>query len=403
MDYIKDCLEKFDSLPENIKAGLSSSGALKKIGELELEYGASLKFAVVLLAIGDLDFDNLIEYLQLQFNLSAEDAAELKNKLLIDVFNRFLTKPKNPYMDNQSDVEDIFSENLVKLLKDNNETKANFNEAAILMIYVPEKEETDFKAGLIKSLYNNEEILTTKPFVLGGKNVKPTVANWIKDFVQYNGSGIFNILALSEYLSASANSKILDQEEKNLLNKLLKLYRNLVFFPESMDEADPEKWELVPLDKEIAPEVPVKKYVPAPAQSLTKSTGPAASTKNIPTLVKSSPSVKSRITAPVNSATPKVGSGLNSAKSVESISQTKNNTPLKSVVPSAKAVIAPAVVKPSSIKSAPAQFNPKVALATSELSLDDLLKQYPVGSLERKAVEEEIKKSYNKNNKTKQK
>lgn len=60
---------------------------------------------------------------------------------------------------------------------------------------------------------------------------------------------MFDELKMAEYLSSSPNTKKLNTEEKDLLRKLLRLYRNLVFFPESMGNNPVEDWQIIPVDK----------------------------------------------------------------------------------------------------------------------------------------------------------
>jgi len=114
-------------------------------------------------------------------------------------------------------------------------------------------ENGDFRKNLENALFSNQEILTDKDFVFNGKKQMSTISNWLKDFIKRNGSGMFDNLALSQYLSGSENAKKLDSQEKKLLHKLLILYRNLKFFPESMGNAPAEEWEIIPLDDEDKP------------------------------------------------------------------------------------------------------------------------------------------------------
>lgn len=107
-----------------------------------------------------------------------------------------------------------------------------------------------FQKELEKALYSNQEKLTHKKFILDGKPHSPSVGNWLKDFIKKNGSGMFDNLVLTKYVTNSENTKTFDAEEKKLVGKLLELYRNLKFFPESMGDLPPEKWEIIPLDKE---------------------------------------------------------------------------------------------------------------------------------------------------------
>src|SRR3989339_772390 len=68
-------------------------------------------------------------------------------------------------------------------------------------------------------------------------------------FIKQYGSGFFDNVTLSRYITFSENVKKLDENEKNLVKKLLQLYRNLKFFPDSMKDIPVDDWEIVPIDK----------------------------------------------------------------------------------------------------------------------------------------------------------
>jgi len=123
------------------------------------------------------------------------------------------------------------------------------NYSDILMVLV--SEDKDFKKDLEDALYVNHQTLTEKNIFVSSKSVKPTVANWLKDFIDKNGTAYFDEVKLSEYVTNSNNAKKLSKKEKELLGKLLHLYRNLKFFPQSMGNRPMEQWELIPLGMEI--------------------------------------------------------------------------------------------------------------------------------------------------------
>ncbi len=108
-------------------------------------------------------------------------------------------------------------------------------------------DDNNFKSSLEKALYLNNEKITSAEFYLNNKKHLPTVGNWIKDFINQHGSGMFNNVVLSDYLINSKNAKKLNHQEKRKVQRLLLLYRNLRFFPQSMGDADPEQWEIFPL------------------------------------------------------------------------------------------------------------------------------------------------------------
>ncbi len=111
-------------------------------------------------------------------------------------------------------------------------------------------EDKDFKERLEKALLANQEKLTFKKFELEGKLKRPTAANWLKDFIKRQGAEIFNNIELSRYITDAKNAKLLSEDERQLLKKLLLLYRNLKFFPESMKDKKVGDWEIVPVEKE---------------------------------------------------------------------------------------------------------------------------------------------------------
>jgi hypothetical protein len=90
--------------------------------------------------------------------------------------------------------------------------------------------------------------------------VPPTVANWVQDYIQHNGSSLsdFDALKLSAYLGSSSNVRSLSLPEKDRIRKLIRLYRNLKFFPESMEGKEIMGWDFFPLEgNSAAPHISV--------------------------------------------------------------------------------------------------------------------------------------------------
>ena len=145
---------------------------------------------------------------------------------------------------------DLFDKHLLEILKSDAYDSTQTLNAGLIFIL---NTDNNFQSELIQILLNSNAILTPGKLILEDREVLPTVANWLKDFIKVNGSDIFDELKLAEYLSNSANAAKLSKEEKDLLRKLLKLYRNLNFFPESMDKAPIKDWQIIPV------EIPEKK------------------------------------------------------------------------------------------------------------------------------------------------
>lgn len=137
----------------------------------------------------------------------------------------------------------IMQNNLVDVLKSGANNSLNYLNGGLIYLFFNVK---GFKENAEKIIFSNEEKLTRKIFILDGKPHTPSVRNWLKDFIKQHGTSVFDNIALSRYVINSPNAKRLDENEKNLLRKLLILYRNLKFFPESLAEVPVEQWEIIP-------------------------------------------------------------------------------------------------------------------------------------------------------------
>lgn len=119
-----------------------------------------------------------------------------------------------------------------------------YNESLIELI----KDDNVFRISLEGALYNNQEVLTPGKILLNEDEKNATICNWLKDFISENGSEMFSNVVLVKYLAGSRNIKKLVDNDRNLIKKLLKLYRNLAFFPESMENIPLDEWEIFPID-----------------------------------------------------------------------------------------------------------------------------------------------------------
>ncbi len=180
----------------------------------------------------------------------------------IKVEPEFVFKPKSPVTDSAEieideeqekiDSAALFNKGLVSLLKDPDadEFISDYNMILISLI----GDDPMYRQTLETSLYSNPDELTSGRILLEDREVTPSIANWLKDFLKIQGSEMFDDLALAQYLSTSANAKKLNSAEKDLLRKLLKLYRNLSFFPESMENAPFDDWQIIPVAQDILSE-----------------------------------------------------------------------------------------------------------------------------------------------------
>jgi hypothetical protein len=146
----------------------------------------------------------------------------------------------------KEEVAKIFKNGIADILSANI-AQEEFNE---VLVYLLVDNGEVFRAELEKSLLANNEVLTFANFVSGGRQIPGVISVWLKNFISEVGSINFDNLALTKFLTSSANAKVLNQEEKNIVKRLLQLYRNIKFFPESMPNDTGEGWQILPFEAE---------------------------------------------------------------------------------------------------------------------------------------------------------
>jgi hypothetical protein len=259
--YLAECLEKFHNLPEVAQEFIGGFDACLEIKKLEEIYNISLSFAVILVAIDELTLADLPEYLQLKFKLDLARGEEVANILDEKIFTPVLDLIENGDEDELKIVPqrlsdkslserkelilDIFENQILKHLSADDDYLKDLNVAIFLTL----NEDENLEDKIESLLYVNQEKITNHQIILDGHPASPSIANWLKDFIKQYGSDLFNEVTLAEYLTQSLNIRQLKPEEKDLIRKLLKLYRNLVFFPESMDGILMDDWEIFPVNK----------------------------------------------------------------------------------------------------------------------------------------------------------
>lgn len=250
MNYFSECLTKFQSLTDVARDAYGGLEAFAATLEIEESYNVKLSFLVILVAIGELDEDDIVDYLIAKFKVSSETAKKIKDELAERVLDPALEKtieikPSADFSVSKETIINLFSERLTESIKADPEVIKGLN----ILIFKILNNEEDLEDKIVEILYNNNERLTSVSITFDGREVSPTISNWLKDFIKANGSEMFDELKMAEYLSSSPNAKKLNPAEKDLLRKLLKLYRNLVFFPESMGNDPIEDWQIIPVDK----------------------------------------------------------------------------------------------------------------------------------------------------------
>lgn len=259
--YLTECLEKFHNLPELAQDFIGGLDSCLEIKKLEETYKVSLSFSVILLAIDELTLADLPEYLKLKFNLDLAQGQEIMNILDEKIFTPVLNLiedggeersdektqkvSKKTLLERRELILNIFESNIISTISADSDYLKDLN----LAIFLTFNEDEDLEDRVESLLYINQEKITEKQIILDGRLASPSIANWLKDFIKQYGSSLFNEVILAEYLTQSFNAKKLDQKDRDLIRKLLKLYRNLVFFPDSMDGVLMSDWEIFPINK----------------------------------------------------------------------------------------------------------------------------------------------------------
>lgn len=253
MNYFAECLAKFRTLPTDYREAFGSVEMFAIVKELEDKYRVKLSFLVILIAVNELTEEDIEEYLILKFKIDRKLAEEVKrelvNKIIDPAFKKLI-----PFVENggvkidKNDIINLFTKRLVESLKAPAEIIQGLNVA----IFENFNSDEELEEKIINILYNNDERLTANQIMFEDRPVAPTVSNWIKDFIKLNGSEMFSDLALAEYLSTASNAKKLNPDEKNLVRRVLKLYNNLTFFPESMENQPVSEWQIIPYDKSVS-------------------------------------------------------------------------------------------------------------------------------------------------------
>ena len=267
--YLSECLEKFHDLPDHIQDMIGGFEACLELKKIEDAYNVSLSFAVILIAIGELTIDDLPEYLNLKYKIDLKKGEEITDLVDDKIFSQVIDLILDADLEDETSVVEVvdntrkfgpltemsladkkefilktFTSEIIPALKAEPTRLQDFN----IALFQAFNEDEDLEDKVEALLYNNQEKLSDHQIILDNHPASPSIANWLKDFIKKYGSDLFNEVVLAEYLSQSPNIKSLKPEEKELVRKVLKLYRNLVFFPQSMDGISMENWEIFPVN-----------------------------------------------------------------------------------------------------------------------------------------------------------
>lgn len=295
--------EKFQSLPEEVKFFLGSDINGEAITNLASEYKVNLNdvYALGFLAVNyDFDFKILEEriktlglsgislkrfwldfigrlLLPIDNYIDKDIALELEKaggkvegyKIFVDNFLEALEKHNLEEMleeakeyEKHFDVKweseylfDLLQNDFLSILSSGKNSIMLLSRSLIFLLYHVDS----FKEEALRKFFANKEKVGSKKIIIDEKEVEPTISAWIKDFIKQNGSSIFDDLILAQYINNSVNTKSLSTEDKETLGDVIRFYKNLAFFPESMHNVPPTQWYIFPV-KDDEEEEPVKEF-----------------------------------------------------------------------------------------------------------------------------------------------
>lgn len=230
----------------------------------------------------------------------------------------------------------------------------------------------NFHTTLERALYENSEAVGAKPIQVNNEVLSPTIGHWLKDYISQHGTDAADSISQSTFLLNSENAKKLSVDERTLLGKILKIYSNIKFFPNSMPTDDGEGWEIIPGGSdeiEIQSEMNSSVSTTESSENITNNND-----QPIKTTTPSHDDTSSQASIPLpRSSTQKVI--INKPSGVKNIVQD-----IKTIISS---------TKNTKLTDIHQTNNPKIS--EELLTLKNMLLQYPPDSLERQAIEEEIK------------
>lgn len=252
MLFLEDALEKFADLDPEVIFAVNSDRVIASLKQLAEKYGVSFESALLFLVVGDLPETEIADYLVREAGLDEKIADQATQEFLelvakpLSLRLGFLNAdPDKEFMSLVQEKEylrKIFKEDLLVELKDSPFLKNAFN----FRIFDILEKDINFKRELERLLYDNNERVTANNIVVSGQTVAPTIANWLRDFINTAGSANFNSVVFSNYLVNSANTKNLTPEERSILADLISVYKNLKFFEEEVEGRGIDDWRILP-------------------------------------------------------------------------------------------------------------------------------------------------------------
>lgn len=255
---IKQSLEKFKKLPLEYTLTIDSDWVASAMNKINKKYEIDISYLVIMVSVGDLPADKVVNFLISEFKININQARIISDEINKDIFNPLRKRidfinanPQKTILISKEKqiILEIFEKKLVQEIKNN----VIIIEAVNQRIFYCLTGDLNFKSEIEKVMHKNQERITGNKIIIDKDEVIPSVDNWIKYFIKDSGTDIFDNIVLSKFISNSRYASVLPDNEKNLLIKVLKTYRNIKFFPESMPNDDVDGmsgWAIIPVEQQ---------------------------------------------------------------------------------------------------------------------------------------------------------
>jgi hypothetical protein len=184
--------------------------------------------------IDSLDFDGAVEFgKKLEAKLEQIEPDDKKEAYLKEILNYWVLRLKLFGLSNLTtqEADDLFKKHLLQILTNNFDVRKALLKS--IDVFDTGQVVKDQVRIYLDALRNNQEILGSNEQLLKTNNFKPTLSFWIKEYQTILGTmrnaksepGTFHIL---KFLDTNQNTKLLNDDEKEILISLLDLYNWLL-------------------------------------------------------------------------------------------------------------------------------------------------------------------------------
>jgi len=144
--------------------------------------------------------------------------------------------------DDRNDLLNIFRDHFKEIIVSYGESREMINESVIENLFM---EGASFQEEVVKALQANQQLVSTQPIMVNGQEVQPTIGNWLADFKANNLIDASNAVKI-QYFNNSKNFRSLSESDKNLITRLLEIYRRIENYQQFLAKIDTENWHIIP-------------------------------------------------------------------------------------------------------------------------------------------------------------